>query len=97
MKISLVLVLKVYDLLVYICNHTHLYLTTTKSSPQNSYAPTHPVPLIIRLEGILAKSTTCICSASTKTLAGMLLGRLFVGTGMGLGPPVASLYVTEVI
>lgn len=27
----------------------------------------------------------------------MLLGRLFVGTGMGLGPPVASLYVTEVI
>ncbi|KAM1361023.1 hypothetical protein COP2_026870 [Malus domestica] len=35
-------------------------------------------------------------SASTKTLAGMLIGRLFVGTGMGLGPPVASLYVTEV-
>ncbi|XP_042977441.1 probable plastidic glucose transporter 2 isoform X3 [Carya illinoinensis] len=35
-------------------------------------------------------------SASTKNLAGMLLGRLFVGTGMGLGPPVASLYVTEV-
>ncbi|XP_008462737.1 probable plastidic glucose transporter 2 isoform X3 [Cucumis melo] len=35
-------------------------------------------------------------SAMTKTLAGMLLGRLFVGTGMGLGPPVASLYVTEV-
>nr|POE82778.1 putative plastidic glucose transporter 2 [Quercus suber] len=26
----------------------------------------------------------------------MLLGRLFVGTGMGLGPPVASLYVTEI-
>ncbi|XP_038879457.1 probable plastidic glucose transporter 2 isoform X2 [Benincasa hispida] len=35
-------------------------------------------------------------SAMTKTLAGMLLGRLFVGTGMGLGPPVASLYITEV-
>ncbi|XP_011660292.1 probable plastidic glucose transporter 2 isoform X2 [Cucumis sativus] len=35
-------------------------------------------------------------SAMTKTLAGMLLGRLFVGTGMGLGPPVASLYVTEI-
>ncbi|KAF3441915.1 hypothetical protein FNV43_RR15830 [Rhamnella rubrinervis] len=35
-------------------------------------------------------------SATTKTLAGMLLGRLFVGTGMGLGPPVISLYVTEV-
>lgn len=35
-------------------------------------------------------------SATSKSLAGMLLGRLFVGTGMGLGPPVASLYVTEV-
>ncbi|KAF5459026.1 hypothetical protein F2P56_023015 [Juglans regia] len=35
-------------------------------------------------------------SASTKNLAGMLLGRFFVGTGMGLGPPVAALYVTEV-
>uniref|UniRef100_A0A6N2KR06 Major facilitator superfamily (MFS) profile domain-containing protein n=1 Tax=Salix viminalis TaxID=40686 RepID=A0A6N2KR06_SALVM len=35
-------------------------------------------------------------SATSKTLAGMLLGRLLVGTGMGLGPPVASLYVTEV-
>jgi len=27
----------------------------------------------------------------------MLLGRLFVGTGMGLGPPVAALYVAEVL
>lgn len=35
-------------------------------------------------------------SATAKTLAGMLIGRLFVGAGMGLGPPVASLYVTEV-
>ncbi|XP_058074315.1 probable plastidic glucose transporter 2 isoform X3 [Magnolia sinica] len=35
-------------------------------------------------------------SATTKNLEGMLLGRLFVGIGMGLGPPVASLYVTEV-
>ncbi|XP_041006315.1 probable plastidic glucose transporter 2 isoform X1 [Juglans microcarpa x Juglans regia] len=35
-------------------------------------------------------------SAMTKNLEGMLLGRLLVGTGMGLGPPVASLYVTEV-
>ncbi|GAV78424.1 Sugar_tr domain-containing protein [Cephalotus follicularis] len=35
-------------------------------------------------------------SASTKNLAGMLLGRFLVGTGMGLGPPVAALYVTEV-
>ncbi|KAA8541780.1 hypothetical protein F0562_022932 [Nyssa sinensis] len=35
-------------------------------------------------------------SATTNTLGGMLLGRLFVGTGMGLGPPVAALYVSEV-
>ncbi|OVA20321.1 Sugar/inositol transporter [Macleaya cordata] len=35
-------------------------------------------------------------SATTKSLEGMLLGRLLVGTGMGLGPPVASLYVTEI-
>ncbi|KAB1218547.1 putative plastidic glucose transporter 3 [Morella rubra] len=37
-----------------------------------------------------------LMSATTKSLWGMLLGRLFVGTGMGLGPPVASLYVAEV-
>uniref|UniRef100_K3YS46 Major facilitator superfamily (MFS) profile domain-containing protein n=1 Tax=Setaria italica TaxID=4555 RepID=K3YS46_SETIT len=30
------------------------------------------------------------------SLEGMLLGRFLVGTGMGLGPPVASLYITEV-
>ncbi|XVF49163.1 hypothetical protein PTKIN_Ptkin03bG0246600 [Pterospermum kingtungense] len=35
-------------------------------------------------------------SATTKSLAGMLIGRFLVGTGMGLGPPVAALYVTEV-
>ncbi|XP_052724834.1 probable plastidic glucose transporter 3 isoform X2 [Vigna angularis] len=35
-------------------------------------------------------------SATAKTLWGMLLGRLFVGTGMGLGPPVVALYVAEV-
>ncbi|CAN1302038.1 Probable plastidic glucose transporter 3 [Linum perenne] len=35
-------------------------------------------------------------SATTNNLWGMLLGRLFVGTGMGLGPPVAALYVAEV-
>ncbi|XP_015571786.2 probable plastidic glucose transporter 2 isoform X1 [Ricinus communis] len=35
-------------------------------------------------------------SATTTTLAGMLVGRFLVGTGMGLGPPVAALYVTEV-
>lgn len=35
-------------------------------------------------------------SATTSSLEGMLLGRFFVGTGMGLGPPVAALYVSEV-
>ncbi|XVF26779.1 hypothetical protein REPUB_Repub14bG0047900 [Reevesia pubescens] len=35
-------------------------------------------------------------SATAKNLWGMLLGRLFVGTGMGIGPTVAALYVTEV-
>lgn len=31
-----------------------------------------------------------------KTLQGMLLGRLIVGFGMGLGSSVAALYVAEV-
>ncbi|OMO66672.1 Sugar/inositol transporter [Corchorus olitorius] len=35
-------------------------------------------------------------SATATNLWGMLLGRLFVGTGMGIGPPVAALYVTEI-
>ncbi|KAK2971173.1 hypothetical protein RJ640_008597 [Escallonia rubra] len=35
-------------------------------------------------------------SATTNTLGSMLIGRLFVGTGMGLGPAVAALYVAEV-
>ncbi|CAH9075929.1 unnamed protein product [Cuscuta europaea] len=35
-------------------------------------------------------------SASTSTLGSMLIGRVLVGTGMGLGPPVAALYVAEV-
>ncbi|PWZ27922.1 putative plastidic glucose transporter 2 [Zea mays] len=35
-------------------------------------------------------------SALSNSLEGMLLGRFLVGTGMGLGPPVASLYITEV-
>ncbi|XP_042496015.1 probable plastidic glucose transporter 2 isoform X2 [Macadamia integrifolia] len=35
-------------------------------------------------------------SATTENLEGMLLGRFLVGTGMGLGPAVASLYVAEV-
>ncbi|XP_058114194.1 probable plastidic glucose transporter 2 isoform X2 [Magnolia sinica] len=40
--------------------------------------------------------SSCICSATTKDLDGMLLGRFLVGTGMGLGPAIASLYVAEV-
>ncbi|KAJ4957549.1 hypothetical protein NE237_024660 [Protea cynaroides] len=35
-------------------------------------------------------------SATTNNLEGMLLGRFLVGTGMGLGPAVASLYVAEI-
>ncbi|KAM0866872.1 hypothetical protein ACQ4PT_042359 [Festuca glaucescens] len=35
-------------------------------------------------------------SALTISLEGMLFGRFLVGIGMGLGPPVASLYITEV-
>ncbi|MCL7035599.1 hypothetical protein MKW94_011496, partial [Papaver nudicaule] len=34
-------------------------------------------------------------SARTESLEGMLLGRFLVGLGMGVGPSVASLYVTE--
>ncbi|KAJ3692243.1 hypothetical protein LUZ60_012593 [Juncus effusus] len=35
-------------------------------------------------------------SASANNLEMMLFGRFLVGTGMGLGPPVASLYVAEI-
>ncbi|KAL5976865.1 hypothetical protein ACLOJK_021200 [Asimina triloba] len=35
-------------------------------------------------------------SALANNLDGMLIGRFLVGTGMGLGPTVASLYVAEV-
>ncbi|XP_074312534.1 putative plastidic glucose transporter 3 [Silene latifolia] len=35
-------------------------------------------------------------SATASSLTGMLLGRFLVGTGMGLGPSVAALYVAEV-
>ncbi|XP_020891111.1 probable plastidic glucose transporter 3 isoform X4 [Arabidopsis lyrata subsp. lyrata] len=35
-------------------------------------------------------------SASTESLEGMLLGRFLVGIGMGIGPSVTALYVTEV-
>uniref|UniRef100_M4CH51 Major facilitator superfamily (MFS) profile domain-containing protein n=1 Tax=Brassica campestris TaxID=3711 RepID=M4CH51_BRACM len=34
-------------------------------------------------------------SATTESLEGMLLGRFFVGIGMGIGPSVTALYVTE--
>ncbi|MCD7457305.1 hypothetical protein HAX54_034832 [Datura stramonium] len=34
--------------------------------------------------------------ATAKTLAGMLTGRFLVGLGLGVGPPVASLYIAEV-
>lgn len=40
--------------------------------------------------------THVFSSATAKTLAGMLAGRFLVGLGLGVGPPVASLYVTEV-
>ncbi|KAL0333890.1 UNVERIFIED_CONTAM: putative plastidic glucose transporter 2, partial [Sesamum angustifolium] len=36
-----------------------------------------------------------IC-ATARSLGGMLLGRFLVGTGLGVGPPVTSLYVTEI-
>lgn len=42
---------------------------------------------------ILAGSSVC---ATANTLAGILVGRFLVGIGLGVGPPVASLYVTEV-
>ncbi|XP_041994540.1 probable plastidic glucose transporter 2 [Salvia splendens] len=36
-----------------------------------------------------------IC-ATSRNLTGMLVGRILVGIGLGIGPPVASLYVTEI-
>uniref|UniRef100_A0A7N2LP93 Major facilitator superfamily (MFS) profile domain-containing protein n=1 Tax=Quercus lobata TaxID=97700 RepID=A0A7N2LP93_QUELO len=51
--------------------------------------------LLYLIEAYLLFSPNEGC-ATTNSLWGMLLGRLFVGTGMGLGPPVASLYVAEV-
>lgn len=42
---------------------------------------------------MLVGATLC---ATTRTLVGMLLGRFLVGTGLGVGPAVASLYVAEV-
>lgn len=40
--------------------------------------------------------TGALASASAKSLWGMLMGRFLVGTGMGIGPPVTALYVSEV-
>lgn len=51
----------------------------------------HPSPFIS-----LENTNTCMFSAMTNNLEGMLLGRFLVGTGLGVGPPVSSLYVTEV-
>jgi len=54
------------------------------------------VVVVESLTSLLIDIFASIYSATTNSLEGMLLGRLLVGTGMGLGPPVASLYVTEV-
>lgn len=40
--------------------------------------------------------TNLFSSATAKTLAGMLAGRFLVGLGLGVGPPVTSLYVAEI-
>lgn len=45
---------------------------------------------------LLHSSCSYLSSAMATSLTGMLLGRFLVGTGLGVGPPVASLYVTEV-
>ncbi|KAF6174674.1 hypothetical protein GIB67_008729 [Kingdonia uniflora] len=50
----------------------------------------------IQVAKSLLENLTCNCSATSTSLEGMLLGRFLVGSGMGLGPSVASLYVTEV-
>jgi MFS family permease len=52
------------------------------------------IPVFVFCWTILKKKT--FCSALTYSLEGMLFGRFLVGIGMGLGPPVASLYITEV-
>ncbi|KAJ0962582.1 hypothetical protein J5N97_027704 [Dioscorea zingiberensis] len=49
-------------------------------------------PVVCALPMIIGASL----SATATSLGMMLFGRFLVGTGMGLGPPVASLYVTEV-
>ncbi|KAG9131518.1 hypothetical protein Leryth_025970 [Lithospermum erythrorhizon] len=38
----------------------------------------------------------CSLSATSSTIKGMLAGRLFVGIGIGIGPAVANLYISEV-
>lgn len=47
--------------------------------------------------GDLCAYKCIVCSASTESLEGMLLGRFLVGIGMGIGPSVTALYVTEVL
>ncbi|KAL8479992.1 hypothetical protein ACS0TY_026288 [Phlomoides rotata] len=42
---------------------------------------------------MLIGGATC---ATAKNLTGMLLGRILVGIGLGVGPPVVSLYVIEI-
>ncbi|XP_057527289.1 probable plastidic glucose transporter 3 [Amaranthus tricolor] len=46
--------------------------------------------------GALSMIIGASMSAATSSLTGMLIGRFFVGIGMGLGPAVAALYVAEV-
>lgn len=41
-------------------------------------------------------TNTFVSSATATTLTGMLIGKFLVGTGLGVSPAVASLYVTEV-
>ncbi|KAE9462826.1 hypothetical protein C3L33_05260, partial [Rhododendron williamsianum] len=54
------------------------------------------LPMIIGASISLENTNTCMFSAMTNNLEGMLLGRFLVGTGLGVGPPVTSLYVTEI-
>ncbi|KAI3853804.1 hypothetical protein MKX03_020148, partial [Papaver bracteatum] len=51
---------------------------------------------LVTILGIPLLKLSDLPSVSTKILEGMLFGRFLVGTGMGVGPSVASLYVTEV-
>ncbi|GMP59820.1 hypothetical protein CsSME_00022945 [Camellia sinensis var. sinensis] len=59
------------------------------------YCLHHPFSLVFSIFS-LENTNSCTFSAMTKSLEGMLLGRFLVGTGLGVGPAVASLYITEV-